>query len=206
MSFKRILKSNYNYNPILNNRFILYFICFLALVDILYLLNIGDIKSFLVFISTGLLTTFFNKNMIVVLVIALCITHIYKYGSSAYSNKKVLNYHEGLENMDKKDKKEKEKLTTVKNMDKKEKEKLTTVENMDKKEKETLTTVEKEKNDNKKDKDLSMLKSDYKDFQSIEKNILESISNIDLNMKKAEGFIEKYEKYKNNNESENESK
>jgi hypothetical protein len=198
MSFKRILKSNYNFNPILNNRFILYFICFLALVDILYFLNIGDIKSFLVFISTGFLTTFYNKNMIVVLVLALCITHVYKYGSSAYSNKydssaysnKYSNY-EGLENMDTSNEEDEQERDGDGDGD--------VIENMDTQNNENQDNEnqDNENQDNEKQKkDLIDLKLGYKEFQEIQKGIVESLSDIEPKLVKAENFIKSYEQYK----------
>jgi hypothetical protein len=70
----------------------LYFIFFIALLDFLYLGYIEDIESVSVFILVGILTAFFNKNMIVVLSSSLIITNVLKYTGI----EKVLT--EGLEN------------------------------------------------------------------------------------------------------------
>jgi len=62
-------------------------------VDVFYLSNIKDYGSIIVLLVVGFLTTFFSKNMIVVLVIALTVTHVLRYGTGTRIN-------EGLENQD----------------------------------------------------------------------------------------------------------
>jgi len=64
---------------LLHNRYFLYFILIFALLDFLYLGYIEDFESVSIFILVGILTAFFNKNMIVVLSSALIITNILKY-------------------------------------------------------------------------------------------------------------------------------
>ena len=63
-------------NSILHNRVLLYAILILALLDLFYLANMKDFKSVIVFALVGILTAFFCKNMIVILFVAICITHI----------------------------------------------------------------------------------------------------------------------------------
>jgi ABC-type antimicrobial peptide transport system permease subunit len=87
-----LLKLKYNFNPILHNRVILYSFFAIALFDLIYFLNTNDMYSFSLLILIGLLTSFFNKNMIVILFVAIVFTHILKYGKGSYS--------EGLDNMD----------------------------------------------------------------------------------------------------------
>ncbi len=77
---------------LLHNRYFLYFIFLLALLDFLYLGYIEDIESVSVFILVGILTAFFNKNMIVVLLSTLIVTNVLKYTGI----EKALT--EGLEN------------------------------------------------------------------------------------------------------------
>ena len=97
----KLLKLKYNFNPIIHNRIILYFFFAIALIDLLYFLNMKDMFSFSALILIGLLTSFFNKNMTVILFVAIVFTHILKYGRSSF---------EGLDNMDpKEDDEEKEK-------------------------------------------------------------------------------------------------
>ena len=77
---------------LLHNRYFLYFIFLIAFLDFLYLGYIEDIESVSVFILVGILTAFFNKNMIVILSSALVITNVLKYTGI---EKSIL---EGLEN------------------------------------------------------------------------------------------------------------
>ena len=77
---RKIWKFKYNFNPILQNRFVLYFFFLLALVQIVYFLNIWDLRSVVFFLIVGFLTSFFSKNMVVILLIALALTNIMKYG------------------------------------------------------------------------------------------------------------------------------
>jgi hypothetical protein len=89
--FNKIMKLKYNFNPILHNRIILYFFFAIALIDLVYFLNIGDMYSFSVLLLVGILTSFFIKNMTVILFVALITTHLLKYGRSSFS--------EGMEGM-----------------------------------------------------------------------------------------------------------
>lgn len=68
-------------NVIIHNRFVLYFIFFIALADLYYLTMAGDFFSVAVFILIGFLTSFFSKNMMIIFFIALTVTNILKYGT-----------------------------------------------------------------------------------------------------------------------------
>jgi len=83
------IKLNNNYSSILQNRIVLYVLCFMAIIDVIYFSMTNDIRSLITLLIVGLLTTFFNKNMIVVLVLALTVTHVLKYGT---------NVNEGMTN------------------------------------------------------------------------------------------------------------
>lgn len=83
------VKSN---NPIIHNRYILYFIFFISLADLFYLSVERDFISIAIFILIGVLTSFFDKNMLVILFIALTLTNILKYGKAIR--------HEGFEDAD----------------------------------------------------------------------------------------------------------
>jgi len=65
---------------ILHNRYLLYAVFMIALVDFLYLGSIRDMTSVFVFVLIGLLVSFFNKNMIVVLSSAMIVANVLKYG------------------------------------------------------------------------------------------------------------------------------
>lgn len=66
---------------ILHNRFVLYFVLLLALADLLYLAMGGEYISVAIFLLSGFVTSFFSRNMMVVMCIAMVITNILKYGT-----------------------------------------------------------------------------------------------------------------------------
>ena len=66
---------------ILHNRFVLYFVLFLALADLLFLAMGREFVSVAVFILSGFVTSFFSKNMMVIMCVAMVITNILKYGT-----------------------------------------------------------------------------------------------------------------------------
>jgi len=76
---------------ILHNRFILYFVLFLALSDISFLVMGSEFVLVSIFILSGFVTSFFSKNMIVIMCIALGITNILRYGTN-------IDTQEGLDN------------------------------------------------------------------------------------------------------------
>jgi len=68
---------------LLTNVYVLYFVSVIALLDLFYLIMSSEFTFVAIFILIGFLTTFFSKNMIVVLCIAAAVTNVVKYGSSA---------------------------------------------------------------------------------------------------------------------------
>ena len=65
---------------ILHNRYLLYTVFIIALADFLYLGSIHDMTSVFVFVLVGLLVSFFNKNMIIVLSSGMIVANVLKYG------------------------------------------------------------------------------------------------------------------------------
>lgn len=65
-----------NKKNILHNKYILYFIFFIALGDLLILGYNNDYYSVSIFILIGFLTSFFSKNMIVIMIMAIAFTNI----------------------------------------------------------------------------------------------------------------------------------
>ena len=105
-----------NKNVILHNRYVLYLIFIIALCDLLTLIYNYDYYFASIFVLLGFLTSFFSKNMIVILFIAIAFTNILKYGSkssiegmsSNESDKKNDNAEGYEEDEDEKDEDEKE--------------------------------------------------------------------------------------------------
>ena len=85
---------------ILHNRYLLYVIFIIALADFLYLGSIRDMTSVFVFVLIGLLVSFFNKNMIVVLSSATVVANVLKYGGI---NQRLVveGFEEGIEDEEK---------------------------------------------------------------------------------------------------------
>lgn len=88
---------------ILHNRAVLYFVLFLAIANLLILAVGEEYKYISVFFLTGFVTSFFSKNMMVVLCIAMVITNILKFGTDI----------EGFKEEVKKDEEKKPKLPVV---------------------------------------------------------------------------------------------
>lgn len=63
-------------NDVLHNRFVLYFIFSLSILSLFYSVFKEDMLSAGVFILTSLLTSFFSKNMVVILVVALVVSNV----------------------------------------------------------------------------------------------------------------------------------
>lgn len=160
-----------NMGNVLHNRFVLYLFVFMTIIDLMYFASSGDIRSLLTLLIIGFLTSFFSKNMIVILFTTLVITHILKYGT---------NVSEGMENEDE---------TVVDNSGnsvstKKEKKNV---------EDESFTSEPMTKT---KPVSTKELKDELSDFQSIQDKILSGMKEIDPLLTKAEAFIEKFEHYK----------
>jgi len=84
----------------LNNKWILYFVLFVSVVDLFNFYKIGDVTAIAIFIIVGFLTTYFSKNMLVILVISIAVTHIARYGNASLEgmDSKEEEEEEGMEN------------------------------------------------------------------------------------------------------------
>jgi hypothetical protein len=67
---------------LLNNRIVLIFIFVLALMNIVQLVTLEDYLSVSVFVLVSFLTSFFSKNMIVILCIGMTVSNTLKYGTN----------------------------------------------------------------------------------------------------------------------------
>jgi hypothetical protein len=70
-------------DSILHNKYVLYFIFLIALIDFLLLAYSNDYFHILIFGLVGYLTYQFSKNMIVILFMSIAITNIFKYASQS---------------------------------------------------------------------------------------------------------------------------
>jgi len=172
-SISKSSSKNMNMNSILYNRFVLYIFVFMAVINLMFFASINDIRSLLTLLIVGFLTSFFSKNMIVILFISLVFTHILKYGTKI---------NEGMEN-------ESEPIVDNSgNSIEKQKNDNKTKENYSSEKNNTdVPTIE-------------SLQTDFQDFQSLQEKILKGMKEIDPLLTKAESFIEKFERYQNKGE------
>jgi hypothetical protein len=73
---KNLLKTDLLYNKV-----VLYIVFIVSLINLLIWVVAGDTINIVIFLLVGFLTSFFSKNMIVILLFALVISNIVKYGT-----------------------------------------------------------------------------------------------------------------------------
>lgn len=84
-----------NYGALLHNCYVMYFVLFLAVADLLVLSVAREYVFILIFVLVAYLTSFFSKNMMVILVVAIVATNVLRSGSK---------FSEGLENAEEEEK------------------------------------------------------------------------------------------------------
>jgi hypothetical protein len=182
-NFGKLLKMKYNFNPVLQNQLVLYLFLFMTLTQIVLFVSNNDTMGIVLMCMVGFLTSFFSKNMIVILCVALTATNVLKRGM------KQIGY-EGFE-----DKEESEEETE---------EETDEEEVKPKKEKKGEEDVDDAPNSNElsdKTKDemkrqFEKLKEEYPEFNALKGDIVEAMVKIDPILDKAEAFMNKYSKYK----------
>ena len=189
--FNKLMKLRYNFSPILHNRIILYFFFAIALIDLVYFLNIGDMYSFSVLLLVGILTSFFIKNMIVILFVAIVVTHLLKYGRSSFS--------EGMEGMEDDDS-----IDVKKVVDKKD---STVSEDTSSKLKNFNKNINNIINNTKNEKQSELAKT-MPDIKETRDQIIDHVKQMQPLLDKFQGYVDKFNEYKkssNNNALESDS-
>ena len=64
----------------LTNKWMLYLVLFSAIFDLFYFYQKGDMHALTLFFIIGFLVSFFSKNMVVILILAIVLTHLIRYG------------------------------------------------------------------------------------------------------------------------------
>ena len=129
-----------NPGKILYNRFVMYLILVLAIADLLFLAVGGELMLVATFLIVGFVTSFFSKNMIVIMTIAMVIVNIIRFGTG--------QKFEGLEN----EKPSEEEEAKKKEEEAKKKEEETKKKEEDEKKKEEDAKKKEEKDDEAKKK------------------------------------------------------
>ena len=183
-NFGKLLKMKYNFNPVLQNQVVLYLFLFMTLTQVVLFVSNNDTTGIVLMCIIGFLTTFFSKNMIVILCVALTMTNLVKKGM------KQVGY-EGFE--DKKEEDEK-KDNTEENNTKKEKKESTKVDNEIDDAPNSNESSSKTKDEMK--REFERLKEEYPEFSALKEDIVDAMVKIDPILDKAETFMNKYSKYK----------
>ena len=66
----------------LTNKWFLYLVLFSAVFDLFYFYGKGDMHALTIFFIIGFLASFFSKNMVVILILAIVLTHLIRYGKN----------------------------------------------------------------------------------------------------------------------------
>ena len=202
-SLPKLSKMKYNFAPVLQNKFVLYAFLAMTLIRIVFFVNSGDMASVITLGLVGFITSFFSKNMIIILCIALTVSSLLTYGIQS-------NTHEGLENKDD---------TSNSDGNAEENKDGKSEENKDGKSEEKKDSKSEEKKDGKSDEKTNTngetnstessdktkdemkeqynnLKKEYPEFKEVQAEIMKGIEKMDPLLQKAETFINKYSTYK----------
>ena len=90
----------------LTNKWFLYLVLFSAVFDLFYFYGKGDMYALTIFFIIGFLASFFSKNMVVILILAIVLTHLIRYGknlSEGFEDKEEEEEKEGFEEEDDKE-------------------------------------------------------------------------------------------------------
>ena len=172
----------FDMKSLLHNTFVLYFILFISVAYLFFFMQTGNFRSVFVFLLVGFLTSFYSKNMIVVLTCALIGTRIISTMDSL---------HEGLEtkegNADKK--KNKDVKKSKKNGEESSEEDEAIDEELDgvsNKEIKELLSDKKIRQD---------IQADLQGMLKTQEQMIEGMSKLEPLIDKAEKFRQKYQKY-----------
>jgi hypothetical protein len=73
---------------ILSNKYFLWLVLAFSLLNLLYMAVGGDYMSIVAFLLVGFLTSFFSKNMVVILLVAIVVGNVVRFGARSL--------HEGM--------------------------------------------------------------------------------------------------------------
>jgi len=90
----KMVKGGKIFKNVIQSKVLLYFLSLLSIMNILFFGYVKDYQSVFVFIIIALLMSFFSKNMIIILLVALAFANLIKY----VLHKKM--FYEGLETME----------------------------------------------------------------------------------------------------------
>jgi hypothetical protein len=182
-----------NYGALLHNCYVMYFVLFLAVSDLLVLSVGREYVFILIFLLVGYLTSFFSKNMMVILVVAIVATNVLRSGSR-------ISVSEGLENAEEEDEKPVEGLE---NAEEEEEKPVESLENADGEE-DKSEEDKKEKTEDAKAKNatsltsspiegLDVLGDQTAQLISTQKKLMENMKTLEPMLTQAEKFMSQFE-------------
>ena len=146
---KFIPKNKLNLKDVVQNKWLLYILCFIALLCIIFCACKKDYNSLFTFLLIGFIMSFFIKNMTIILGVSIALTYILKH-------KFISRYMEGMEDKG--------------------------------------TEDEETKDEETKDEDAAVFKENLEEFEGIQKRIIEGLEKMEPLIKRAETFVEKFDK------------
>ena len=162
-----------NMNSVLYNKFVLYFILVLSLANLFFMVSANQYLFASIFVLVGFITSFFSKNMMVILCVSMVVTNILKYGSKASV--------EGMENEDEDEDEDNKKKDADSFVD-------SGKENL-------ATKTSSKKDDDKSEGELnskqSELISQYRELMGLQEKIVSSMQNINEPLSQAETLVNK---------------
>jgi hypothetical protein len=177
MNFYQTLKKNGFFSKnLIYNKTVLYLIFIIALTNLFIIFQQNDIFSIVFFLLIGFLTSFFSKNMIVILCMCIFFTNVLKYGRTAAGHSQFEGFGEGEEEGKVEDEAEKEK------------EKEDGEEVKEKKKEAEKSKEESFKPEKKDDKEPMVLEQEkLLDNMNKYKSLLDTLQGITENMKELKG-------------------
>lgn len=164
-------------SSLLYNRWLLYAMFVIALVN-LYLLSVSrDYTAIAVFILVGFLASFFSKNMMVILFIAVAITNLLKVGMSS-------GRMEGMEGKESSEEESSEEETVEKKTSSTEETEMPTPDSKKKDSKNTDAMIQEKK---------SQIIEDGKELLTVQAKIVDGFQQIEPYMKEAGDLASKIE-------------
>lgn len=98
MKYFNFIKRDISFNSIIYNRVFLYIVLFSSIINMTAYGLLGDIITPLIFVLISVITAYYNKNMLVILLTSLVFSNIVKYGNKLAIN--MEGFSEGLNEPD----------------------------------------------------------------------------------------------------------
>ena len=177
----------------LTNKWFLYLVLFSAVFDLFYFYAKGDMHALTIFFIIGFLASFFSKNMVVILILAIVLTHLIKYGknlSEGFEDKDEEAFEDDKEEAFEEDKEEgfEDKEDEAFEEDKEEGFEEKDDEAFEEKDDEAFEEKDDEAFED--DKEESFKDSGAQALANNQKKLMESMKSLEPMLAKAEGFLQ----------------